>query len=188
MNYKYFSSTKDLKIMSAAALILSTAAAAAGAIGSAVNRKNARDRALNYLNSEYYRDPLSTIGNRAILKSFDERMKDQQEAMNNRATAGGATMENRLAMKKSSNEVTSGLYSKLLQGEDARRQAIQNQRESVIQNGYLQAAQDWQSWGAAASQAAMQWGNSQLLNTGGAQPAFDPDEYIRRNNLKTYTV
>ena len=173
---------------STAALIASVALAAGGAIGSAVNRKNAKDTAMRYLSSEYYRDPLSTVGNRALLKSFDERMKDQQEAMNNRATAGGATVENRLAMKKSSNEVTSGLYSKLLQGEDARRQAIQNQRESVIQNGYLQAAQDWQSWGAAASQAAMQWGNSQLLSSGGAQPAFDPDEYIRRNNLKTYTV
>ena len=164
--------------MAWASALISAGMAAAGAIGSAVKNSKARKEenrayqdAKAYLNSEYYRDPLTTVGNRALLKSLDERMKDNVEAINNRAAAGGATMENLLAARKSNNEVMSGVYSRLLQGEEGRRQAVDAQRmrldmqhSGALQGSYLQDAQNWQSWGAAASNAAMQYGNAQLLD------------------------
>ena len=149
-----------------------------GAIGSSANNRKARDEesrsyreARNYLSSQYYRDPLSTVGNRSLLKSLDERMRDQQEALQNRAVAGGATVENQLAAMNSANRTMSGVYSNLLQGEDARRQAIDSQKMQLdmqhsgnIQRGYYQDAQNWQNWGAQMANAAMSFGTASLLN------------------------
>ena len=155
---------------------LGVAGAAGGAIGSAVNTKKARDEesksykdAQNYLNSMYYRDPLSTVGNRALLKSMDERMKKNMDALENRAVAGGATMENQLAARQANNEVMGNVYSNLLQGEDARRDRLDqqkialNQQHSVnLQNSYYKNAQDWQAWGAQMGNSGMQLGSSLL--------------------------
>lgn len=123
----------------------------------------------NFLNSQYYRDPLSTVGNRAILKTADERMKDAQDAINNRAIAGGATFENQLAARQSANETMSNLYSNLLQGEDARRDRIAQQQLGLkmqhsqdIQNNLYQNAQNWQAWGSAMGGAAMDFGGAVL--------------------------
>lgn len=141
-----------------------------GAIGSAKNVKKARaeelksyNQAKDFLNSEYYRDPLSTVGNRAILKSMDERMKDNLDAINNRAVAGGATMENQLAARQANNEAMGNVYTNLLQGEDARRAALNQQKLSLdmqhsanLQNSYLQNAQNWQAWGAQLGKAGSQ--------------------------------
>lgn len=148
-----------------------------GAIGGSVNRekaeqerKRAYDEYKSYLNSEYYRDPLSTIGNKALLKGLDQRMKKQNEALENRAIAGGATMENQLAARKANNEVMGNVFSNLLQGEDARRLGIDRQKmqaaqdfASGIQANYAQAAQDWQTWGAQTANAAMQYGATKLV-------------------------
>lgn len=148
---------------------LGAAGATAGAIGSSVNRNKSQkertrayENAKDFLSSEYYRDPLSSVGTRALLKSMDERLKDQTDALNNRAVAGGATMENQLAARKANNETMSGAYSRLLMGEDARRQAVQQQKFQLdqnysagIQSDFRQAAQDWQTWGAQMAGAGM---------------------------------
>lgn len=162
----------------AAAAILSTA----GAVGNAENRRKAnieRDRiykkSRGYLDSEYYRDPLTSYGNRALLKSMDKRMEDQNDALQNRAAAGGATIENQLAARKANNETMSNVYSNLLMGEDARRQQINQQKLQLEQNysegqqaSYLQSAQNWQAWGSQMANAALSYGSSSLLNSAGA--------------------
>lgn len=162
----------------AAAALLSTA----GAIGNAENRRKAnieRDRIYNksksYLDSEYYRDPLTSYGNRALLKSMDKRLEDQNDAMQNRAAAGGATIENQLAARKSNNETMSNVYSNLLMGEDARRQQINQQKLALdqnysagVQSSYLQAAQNWQTWGSQMASAALSYGSSSLLSGAGS--------------------
>lgn len=160
-----------------AGLIISALAATAGAGISAYNNKQARDEenrrykeAQDFLRSQYYRDPLSTVGNRALLKSLDQRMKDQNDALQNRAIAGGATMENQLAARQASNETMGNVFTNLLMGEDARRDSINAQRmgrddqhSAAVQQGYYQNAQDWQTWGAQMANAAMSYGSSSLL-------------------------
>jgi len=159
------------------ALGVGVASAGAGAIGSANNVKKARkeetrsyNEAKGFLNSEYYRDPMSSVSNQSLLKSLDQRMRDTTDAINNRAVAGGATMENQLASRQAANETMSNVYSQLLQGEDARRQALGSQRMQLdmqhsanVQGNYRQNAQNWQNWGAAMGDAAMSFGSTVLL-------------------------
>jgi len=160
--------------LSAGLGVLGSTIASAGAsanVGKA--RKEERDsyrRARGFLDSEYYRDPLSTVGNRALLKSLDERVRDNREAVENQIAAGGGTMENRLAAMQAGNNAVGSVYTNLLQSEDARRQNINNQKlqldmqhSSNIQNSYLQNAQNWQAWGAQMGNAGMQFGSSMLL-------------------------
>lgn len=164
---------------------IAAAGATAGAAGSAANRKRARDEearnyqnAKDYLNSMYYRDPLSTVGNRSLLKAARDNYEDNLDALNNRMVAGGATMENQLAARKSVNEGMDKLYGQLLMGEEARRSRIDAQRlqledrhSGAVQNSYLQAAQDWQQWGGQIAQAGMSLGSSGLLGSMGAGAA-----------------
>ena len=169
--------------MTTAALIsagVAAAAATAGGVGSALNRKRAREEELrnytqakDYLNSMYYRDPLSTVGNRSLLKAARQNYAEGMDALNNRMAAGGATMENQLAAMKSANQGMDKLYGQLLMGEDARRDRIAAQRmqldsqhSSAVQSGYMQAAQDWQNWGSQMANAAMSYGSTQLLGGG----------------------
>ena len=171
--------------MTTAALIsagIAAASATAGGIGSALNRKRAREEELrnytqakDYLNSMYYRDPLSMVGNRSLLKAARQNYAEGLDAINNRIAAGGGTMENALAARKSANEGMDKLYGQLLMGEDARRDRIAAQRmqldsqhSSAVQNGYMQAAQDWQNWGSQMANAAMSYGSTQLLGGGEA--------------------
>ena len=169
--------------MTTAALIaagIAAAGATAGAAGSAANRKKARQEELSnyqnaksYLNSLYYRDPLTTVGNRSLLKAMRESHQENLDAINNRMVAGGATVENQLAAMKANNTSMDRAYTQLLKGEDARRDRIDAQRmqlddrhSSAVQTGYMQAAQDWQNWGSQIANAAMSYGSSSLL--GGA--------------------
>lgn len=158
-------------------LIAAGASSLIGGVGSAVkNRqaKNEENRLYGWmkdsLNTEYYRDPLSTLGNRSLLKSFNQRMKDNTDAINNRAIAGGATFENQLAARQAGNEATDRFYTSLLQTEDARRQGVDRQKRSLeqqhsanLQAQLAQGAQDWKNWGAAMGDAVMAWGNAKLL-------------------------
>lgn len=164
-------------VLSTAALIAGGLAATGGAVGSALNRARAREeetanyqRARDYLTSMYYRDPLSTASNRALLKTVRENYADNLDALNNRMVAGGATMENALAARQAQNESLDKVYSQLLMGEDARRDKIDAQRMALddrhsqaVQSGYREAAQDWQTWGSQMASAAMSYGSSQLL-------------------------
>ena len=161
------------------------AGATAGAIGSSANNRKAQEertrmynQSKNFLSSEYYRDPLSTVGNRALLKTMDQRLRDQNDALQNRAVAGGATMENQLAARKANNETMSNVYSNLLMGEDARRQAINQQKLQLDQQysqgtqmSFLQNAQNWQAWGAQMGQAGMSLASVGLL---GGMPTKAP--------------
>ena len=149
-----------------------------GAIGSAVNNRKAQEertraynQATDFLDSQYYRDPLTTVGNKALLKSLSERMKDQNEALENRAIAGGATIENQLAARKANNRTMTGVYSNLLMGEEARKQALDRQKMQLDQNysagvqaSYLQNAKDWQAWGSQMGNAGMNLASSGLLD------------------------
>ena len=145
------------------------------------NLKNYEQRIRSYfkeyaddvLNSQYYRDPLSTVGNRSILKEAKQNYADNLEAINNRAVAGGATMENQLAARQANNENLDKLYGRLLQNEDARRDAITGQRLNLkgqqandTANSYYQAAKDWQSWGSQIGNAALSYGSANLLDSG----------------------
>lgn len=173
---------------SIAALIaagVAAAAATAGAVGSAVNNRKAQaersrmyKESKSFLDSQYYRDPLSTVGNKALLKSLDERMQDNTKALENRAVAGGATMENQLAARKANNEVMSDVFANLLRGEDARKDAINQQKlqldrdySSGVQMSYLQSAQNWQAWGSQMANAALSYGSSSLLGGAGGAVA-----------------
>ena len=178
-------------MLSTGALIASGLIAAAGAAGSAIKRNQGLetqnafyDRAADLLNSQYYMDPLTTVGNRSLLKQAKKNYGDNLEALENRAVAGGATMENALAMRQKSNESMDKLYGTLLQGEDARRDRIDNQklqlagqRANMESNAYYQAAQDWSQWGAAGAQAALSLGSTSLLDGGTVADArlTDPD-------------
>ena len=165
-------------LLSTIGLIGAGVSAGIGGIGSAVNNKRAKDEAnrayreaKGYLETEYYRDPLTAVGNKALLKSLDDRMKDQNEALRNRSVAAGATMENQLAARKANNEVMSNVYSNLLQGEDARRRAINQQKLQLgqnysanVQNSLYKSAQDWQTWGSQMANAALAYGSTGLLD------------------------
>lgn len=154
-------------------LLVAGALAAGGTLLNLIgNRKaaeatsRARQSALDHIDSEYYRDPTSTIGNRALLKSMDERLEEQNRAMENRAVAGGATVENQLAARKANNQTIGNVYNNLLMGEDARRQALSAQRNQVVQQGFLQDAQNWQSWGNTMANGMMSLGSAALLYGG----------------------
>lgn len=156
---------------------ISTLASGGAAIGAGINTNRARAEeqrnyqfSKDYLNSEYYRDPLSSVGYRALIKNFDERRKDENEALRNRSVAGGATVENTLAAKQAINRTESNFNAQLLQGEEARRQRLnaqrlqlENQHSQAVQRGYLQDAQNWQQWGAALGDSLMNVGSAYLL-------------------------
>ena len=162
---------------------IAAAGATAGAVGSAAKRNQARQEELAnyqnakaYLNYMYYRDPLTTVGNRSLLKAMKDSHRESLDAINNKMAAGGATVENQLAAMKANNASMDRAYTQLLKGEDARRDridaqrlALDNQHSAAVQTGYLQAAQDWQNWGSQVANAAMSYGSSQLL--GGAAGA-----------------
>lgn len=128
------------------------------------------DYAGSLLDSQYYRDPLTTVGNRSILKEAKKNYADNIEAIENRAVATGATVENELATRQANNENLDKLQLRLLQNEDARRERNRNQKLNLEgqraqdnANAYLQQAQDWQSWGAAGANAILDFGRTGLL-------------------------
>ena len=164
-------------MLSTGALIASALVAAGSAAASAYKRNQASkeeqrsyQEAKDFLNSQYYRDPLTTVGNRSLIKAAKETYDKNLDAINNRMAAGGGTMENALAARQSNNEGMGRLYGQLLQGEDARRDRINAQKlqldqnhSSAVQANFRQAAQDWQQWGAQTSSALLSYGSSQLL-------------------------
>ena len=92
---------------------LATSAVSAG-IAAGQTRKAREEEQKAYernklaLDADLYRSPLESISNKALLKTMDERLRDMRDAEENRAAAGGATMENRLAAMDSANQTLSG--------------------------------------------------------------------------------
>lgn len=157
-------------------------AATGGAIGSASNRRQARnaknayyDYAEDTLLNQYNRDPFTSAGNKSLLKAADRNYEKSLDAISNQMAAGGATMENALAARQANNESRDKLYGQLLMNEDARRDRITSQRLQLAgqrasddANYYLQRAQDWNQWGGQMANAAMSLGSSMLLGGSGA--------------------
>lgn len=118
-------------------LILAGAGLAASAIGAGINAyQNAQANKLaeeNYTNirgrllTDMYANPLDSVANKALLSQMDRRLKDQTEAVENRAAASGATFENTLAAKQAGNEAMADVVSGIMQGETARQDSIKNQ-------------------------------------------------------------
>lgn len=119
------------------ALIAGLASAAASAIGAGINAsQNAKANSLaeeNFNNtrgrllSDMYANPLDSVANKALLSQMGRRLDKQEEAIENRAAAGGATFENTLAAKQSSNEAMADVVSGIMQGEQARQDLFRNQ-------------------------------------------------------------
>lgn len=139
--------------------------------------QNAYSRSKLALDADRYRSPFDSYANKLLLKKLDERVRDINDAEDNRAVAGGATMENRLAARDSSNKIISDTYDNALAGEDARQQAIRNQLLALdnqhsqnVANSYIQDANNWQQWGSNMSNAFMQFGTSAYLGGLGDTP------------------
>lgn len=182
-----------MAITSTALLLGSLAAGALSAgIGAGVaankNKKarqeeqNAYNRSKLALDADLYRSPFDSYSNKLLLKKLDERVRDINDAEDNRAVAGGATMENRLAARDSSNKIISDTYDNALVGEDARQQAIRNQLLALdnqhsqnVANSYMQDANNWQQWGSNMSNAFMQLGTSAYMG-GGMQPLLNKSQ------------
>lgn len=118
-------------------LILAGAGLLTSAIGAGMNAyQNAKANKLaeeNYskqresLLVDKYANPLDSVANKALLSQMDRRLEKQEEAVANQAAAGGATFENTLAAKQASNEAMADVVSGVMQGEQARQDAIRNQ-------------------------------------------------------------
>ena len=124
----------------------------------------------NALNAEKYRDPLSSVSNKALLKQLDERIEDNSEALENRAIAGGATFENSLAAKQASNKAIGDVVTGMMQGEDSRKAGYTNSllqldtQHAATQIAQQQAAaQNWANWGNAMSGSIQNLGSTYLL-------------------------
>lgn len=118
-------------------LLLPLIGLATSAIGTGVNAaQNAKANKLaeeNYdetrrlILAEKYSNPLDNVANKALLSQMGRRLDKQEEAIENRAAAGGATFENTLAAKQAGNEAMADAVSGLLQGEQARQDRFTQQ-------------------------------------------------------------
>lgn len=163
-----------------AAGIAALAAGGSAIMGARANRKNARilaDRNREneqiYL-QEYYRGALDNEGSRAYLKRLDEKMEENNTAIDNQAVASGATQENRLAAKQANNEVMSDAIAGLIEKEDARKLSVQDRyfnNKAAIQSGQMQqnaaVANNWAQLGSGISNAAGSLAAAYLMDGGG---------------------
>lgn len=99
--------------------------------------------------TDMYANPLDSVANKALLSQMDRRMNKQEEAVANRAAAGGATFENALAAKQAGNEAVADVISGVMQGEQARQDAMRNQLLSLDQQRTAQKIAMKQNSGAA---------------------------------------
>ena len=106
-----------------------------------------RDRLL----AEKYTNPLDMVANKALLSQMDRRLNKQEEAIKNQAAAGGATFENVLAAKQASNEAMADVVSGMMQGEQARQDALRSQLLDIDSQRTAQQIAAKQNSGAAWS-------------------------------------
>ena len=118
-------------------LILTAAGLVASGIGAGIKAyKNTQAEKLaeqNYnaqrtsLLSDLYSNPLDSISNKAILSQMYRRIRKNNEAVENMATAGGATFENTLAAKQASNDAMENIASGMMQNDQVRKDATKQQ-------------------------------------------------------------
>jgi hypothetical protein len=120
---------------------------------------------------DYYRGTLDNPSSKAYLKRLDKSMQDRNKATENTATATGATQENVLAAKQANNEVMSDAIGNIVQGEEARKDAIQDrylQRKSALLQGDMnmntQRAQNWMNTAQGISNAAANLASAYLMS------------------------
>ena len=124
------------------------------------------NRTRDVLLSDKYTNPLDLVANKALLSQMDRRLNKREEAIENQAAAGGATVENVLAAKQASNEAMADVVSGLMQGETARQDAIRNQLLNVDSQ---RVAQQMAAKQASGANWANMFGNvsSGLTDLGG---------------------
>ena len=161
-------------------LLIPLLAAGASAIGSGVGayQKNQAkkdrnawyDYAEGFANTQRNLSTFDTPGGKALLKISDRNNLKELAALNNRAVAGGATMENQLAARQALNENRDKVNMQVLQADQKRKDAWDNQlldlkgqRAMANVNDRLQAAQDWNQWGGQMASSLMSLGSAGLL-------------------------
>lgn len=77
--------------------------------------------------TDMYSNPYDSISTKSLLSRADRRLDKQLEAIENQATAGGATFENALAAKQAGNDTMADLEGSIIQGETARQAGLKNQ-------------------------------------------------------------
>lgn len=154
--------------------------ALAGAVGQSISNAKAQEiQQRNYQNNksrlltDLYTSPLDNVSNQALLRQLDERVAKNNEAVANRAVAGNATFENTLAAKQAGNEAVSNAYSSLLQSEDRRRRALNNQilaLDSQNAQANIAAAQAngkaWNDWGSTLASGMLDYDTAYYNKTG----------------------
>lgn len=160
-------------------------AAGASAIGSGVGayKRNQGNKAQNayydyardVARSEQYNSIFDSPAGKSLLKLQNASDRKALDAINNRAVAGGATMENQLAARQSINENRDRITSQLLQYDDRNRRAwkekdlaLAGQQAQFNANTYYQAAQDWSQWGGQMASSLMSLGSTGLLGGAGS--------------------
>lgn len=164
------------------ALVGAGLAATGGAIGSAANRSKAKktmgawyDYAEGFANTQRNLSTFDTPGGKSLLKIAGRNYADNLDALNNQMAAGGATMENALAARQSLNENRDKVNMQVLQADQKRKDAWDNQllnlkgqRAEYAAGNYMQAAQDWSQWGGQMAGSLLSLGSSGLLGGAGS--------------------
>lgn len=121
--------------------------------------------------TDLYTNPLDSVTNKSLLSQMDRRLDRNEQAIANRAAAGGATFENTLAAKQASNEVMADVHSNMMQGEQARQDAIKgqllnldSQRTAQRMAARQQSGAGWASLGNAAFGAFNTLGGTMIEN------------------------
>ena len=145
-------------------LVLTGLGLLASGVGAGINAyKNAQSNKMaeTYSNklrglilTDKYSSPFDNMTTKGFLSQMDRRLKKNNEAVENRAAAGGATFENVLAAKQAGNETMADAMSGLMQAESARQSALNQQLLSLEQQRSAQkiaanqaAGQMWSSLG-----------------------------------------
>lgn len=170
-------------------------AAGASAIGSGVGayKRNQGNKAQNafydyaqdFANTQRNLSTFDTLGGKSLLKISDSNKLKEIAALNNRAVAGGATMENQLAARQALNESQDKMHMQMLQADQKRKDAWDNQlinlkgqQAQFNANRYYQAAQDWNQWGGQMASSLLSLGSTGLLGgmggLGGATAGVNP--------------
>jgi len=139
----------------------------------AQDEKNAwYDYAESFAKSQAQSSVFDTPGGKALLKLTGRNADDNLDAIQNRAAAGGATMENMLAARQANNESRDKVNMQMLQSDERRREgwnqqllSYKGQRATDNANSYMQAAQDWNQWGTNAAQAILNYGSTGLIGS-----------------------
>ena len=138
-------------ILPLAGLIASGAGTAIQALQNVNANKPVEDfenKATELILADKYASPLDSITTKSLLSKMDRRLNKQEEAIANHAAAGGATFENTLAAKQASNEAMADVVSGVMEGEQARQTALNNQLLSIEQQKANRLAESKRASGA----------------------------------------